>query len=252
MKNALETIHELRSVHGDFSNRDIPDEDLKTIINTCVRAANASARQSYSIIVVTDRNTVREQFGYAGSCGLLFCVDYNRIRKTASHLGHDFQPDGVVSFITGSTDTIMAAQTAAIAARALGIDSLFTNSVHRCDIRKLKETFGLPEKYCFPLIALVLGYPRTEPEAVKGRLNGPGVIHYGKYREPDRAELEELIAIYDDPSRNMGLIRDWKEKGYAHYLDWFHQAWTRGASPEKEREFYSTLRKAGFLDCTDI
>ena len=62
----------------------------------------------------------------------------------------------MIGFVTGSTDTILAAQTACIAAKSLGIDSLFTQrGLHRRDISQVFKTLNLPDKYCFPLVALV-------------------------------------------------------------------------------------------------
>ena len=84
MNETLNTLHSLRSIHGNFSDQEITDEDLRTILNASVRAANASARQSYSIVVVEDHDVMRQLCGYVGSKLLLFCVDYNRIIATAS------------------------------------------------------------------------------------------------------------------------------------------------------------------------
>ena len=55
MNETLNTIHELRTIHGNFTEQEISAQDLKTILAASVRAANASNRQSYSIIVVEDR-----------------------------------------------------------------------------------------------------------------------------------------------------------------------------------------------------
>lgn len=214
----------MRSTHGNFSKKDIEEEDLKTILDACVRAANASARQSYSIIVVNDREVVRKQFSYAGSKALLFCVDFNRIKATAEFLGKEFKSGSIQSFLTGSTDTILAAQTAAVAARSIGIDSLFTNSIYRRDINSLYEIFKLPKRHCFPLIALILGYAENETQYLKGRLAEKGVIHFDEYQNMDINEFNELVATYDDTQKHMGLIDNWKEKGYSHYLDWFSRS----------------------------
>ena len=164
MNETCKTIHSLRTTHGNFSEQAISSEDLQTILNACVRAANASARQSYSIVVVEDKAVMKKVCGFVGSKALLFCADYNRLIDTAAHLGHGFAADGVVPFVTASTDTILAAQTAAIAARSLGIDSLFTNGIHRGDMSRVYELLDLPEAHCFPLIMLVLGYANRESE----------------------------------------------------------------------------------------
>lgn len=249
MNETFKTIHDLRSTHGDFSERAISREDLQTILTACVRAANASARQSYSIVVVEDQELMKKLCGYAGSKALLFCADYNRIIDTAAHLGHSFAADGVVPFVTASTDTILAAQTAAIAARSLGIDSLFTNGIHRGDIRRVYELLDLPETHCFPLIMLVLGYANQAPEHLKGRLSGVGVVHWGKYHRPTPQELDELVQQYDDAASHLALGQVWKEKGMAHYLDWFYTVWsTRGGQREGRSQMCEMLEKAGFLE----
>ena len=82
----LETIHSLRSTHGNFTEQEVSDEDFQAILAAAVRAANASARQSYSIVVVEDSALIKQLCGYVGSKGLVFCVDYTRIIDTAELL----------------------------------------------------------------------------------------------------------------------------------------------------------------------
>lgn len=248
MNETLRTIHNLRSVH-DFSEKEVTSEDLDTILNACIRAANASARQSYSVIVVEDRSVIKELLGYNGSKALIFCVDYNRIVNTARYLNHSYQVEGIIALVTGSVDAALAAQNAAVAAKSLGIDSLFTNSVHRGDIGRIYKQFQLPEKHCFPLVTLVLGYAASEPKHLKGRLK-KGVIHFNKYQILTDGELEGVVREYDDQQRRLGLIGNWKEQEFTHYLDWFYNVWSkRGASvlPERLSQFYEILRKAEFV-----
>jgi hypothetical protein len=190
---------------------------------------------------------MKQLSGFQGSAGLVFCVDYNRIMDTAAHLGHPFTAEGVVPFVTGSTDTILAAQTAAIAARSLGIDSLFTNGVHRGDMQRVYDLLDLPAQRCFPLIMLVLGYADEEPTALKGRLNGPGVIHRGKYHRLTADELDDLVAQYDDPTTHLGLSDLWREQGMAHYLDWFYTVWSvRGGARKGRSQMAVLLEGVGF------
>ena len=245
----LSTIHNLRSTHGNFSDREVSDEELREILDAAVRAPNASARQSYSIVVVEDRELMRKLSGFQGSKALVFCVDYTRIIDAAEHLGHTFSADGIVQFVTGSTDTILAAQTAAIAARSLGIDSLFTNGVHRGNMTRVYDLLELPERYCFPLIMLVLGYADEEPKTLKGRLNGPGVIHWGRYHRLTEAELDGLVAQYDDPEIHLGMNDVWREEEMAHYLDWFCTVWSRrGGQRRGKSQMFELLGLSGFLD----
>lgn len=254
MNETLKTIHNLHTTHGNFSSREISESNLKTILNACVCAASASARQSYSIIVIDDKAVMKEYLHYVSSKALIFCVDFTRLIDTAEYLNHPFQCTGIQDFITGSTDTILAAQTAAIAATSLGIDSMFTNSIHRGDLAKLYEKLNLPSKNCFPLITLMLGYSTNEHHNTRGRLNGPGVIHYGEYQRLDKNELEDMVNEYDKSEKNMGLIffKQSAKPNFSKYFDWFYNVWCKPNSNEstqnKEAELWKILKNSGFID----
>ena len=247
MNDTLKTIFNLKSIRN-YSDKEISKVNLDIIIRASVRAANASGRQSYSIIVIDDKDLLKKYF-YSANKGLLFCVDYNRIIDAAEYLNHTFASNNIRFFITGTTDTILAAQTAVIAAKSLTIDSLFTNSIHREELDIVYDDFNLPKKFCFPLIAVCLGYPSKEPKYLKGRLTGLGVIHYNKYHRLSKEELESLIQEYDNEEDNIALSwENWKEMGFKHYLDWFYSRWSREIPTEKLKEFHLILEKSGFID----
>ena len=249
VNETVNTINRLRSIHGNFTEKDIPEETIQTILQSSVRAANASNMQSYSIVVVKDRNTMNELCGYKGSCLLLYCVDFNRLKDCAGSLGHPYFPDSIVQFVTAGINTALAAQTAAIAARSLGVDSLFTNGIHRGDMERVWKLVDLPKEHCFPLIALVLGYPTEEPAHKVGRLTGAGVIHYGKYQRLSKADLDNLTRQYDDKTLQLGLNENWESEGHKHYLDWLFKSWLRSAKPtDRETQMFSLLKRSGFVE----
>ena len=218
----LKTIHSLRSIHGNFTDRTIPDAALQAILGACVRAANAANNQSYAIIAVKDRKKMAQICGYSGSCLLVFCADYNRMK---------------------------AAQTAVIAAKSMGIDSLLTNGIHRDDMTRLWTLLDLPEMHCFPVVALVLGYPTAEPPFMMGRLTGTGVVHDDNYHHLTEAEVGELIQKYDRPAEHLALGDGWGAKGYKHYLDWYFKEWaTRNAG--EESQILRILKRSGFVEAT--
>jgi FMN reductase [NAD(P)H] len=244
----LATIAKLRTIHGDFSDKPVSDQDLETILAASVRAANASAFQSYSIVVVRDPAMQRTLCGYRGSCVLVYLADFTRIIATGKRLGHEYDPGNMELFVTASTSTILAVQTAVIAAKSLGVDSLVTNGVHRGDMERLWEKLDLPRKYCFPLIALVLGYPAKEPPYLKGRLSGQGIVHRGTFHNLTGEETDAIIRQYDDKTLHLGLNEDWDQKGYKHYLDWLHKEWLGRNRRPGETQILDRLRKAGFVE----
>ncbi|MFC2083068.1 nitroreductase family protein [Candidatus Bipolaricaulota bacterium] len=249
MNPTLQTLQDLRSTHGNFTEQQVSNEDLETILKTASRAANASNRQSYSIVIVDNQDQMRELTGYRGSRLLIFCVDFNRLIDTAAQLGREYNVRGFAPFLTGAVDAALAAQTAVIAATSLGIDSLFSNGIHRGDIRRIYDSLRLPKRHCFPLIALVLGYADAEPGKLRGRLTGPGVIHHGEYTRATSEELAEIIAQCDDPETGLGLNIPWKEKGFDHFLEWFFDVWSkRFPTSEGRTQLFEQLVNAGFVE----
>ena len=196
-----------------------------------VRAANASARQSYSIIVLDDHDQMQTLVGYRASRALVFCVDFHRLSLLAERLGCSFDENNIIGFVTASIDTSLAVQTAVIAARSLGVDSLITNGMHRNPPELVHQELNLPTTSVFPLITVLLGYPLDDDQPPRGRLRTEHVIHQGTYREPDAAELDQIITAYDDPTGGLGLGQ-WDPQDFEHYLKWFFQRWCSSPSPQ--------------------
>jgi nitroreductase len=245
----LKTIRSLRTIHGNFLDKPLPESDLQTILQATIRAANASNMQSYSIVVVKDRAKMKAVCTYQGSCMLLYCVDFNRLRASAESLGYSYFPDNIEEFVIASINASLAAQTAVITAKSMGIDSLVTNGIHRGDMERVWKLLDLPQTYCFPLIALVLGYPTEEPPYQMGRLDGPGVIHYESYHRPTKDEVRDITSQYDETERHLALNENWKARGYKHYMDWWFKDWLDDSKPtDRETQMLRFLRRSGFVE----
>jgi FMN reductase [NAD(P)H] len=248
MAETLRTIKELQTTHGAFLKKPIKKSMLDDVIRAAVRAANASARQSYSIIALRSAERVKSVCGYAGTAALVFCIDFSRLVDLSERIGSPWKPEGTQAFITGSTDTILAAQTACIAASDMGLGTLFTNSLHRRPLDDVFEDLNLPEQYCFPLITLVLGYPRRKTTKLRGRISGPGVVHADVYRRLDAEEMDAMVAQYDKPASRLATSQGWRKNGFDHYLNWFFEDWCAMVEPSGKRDAaHSKLIEVGLL-----
>ena len=249
VNETVKTIGSLRTIHGNFLDKPLPESALQTILQASIRAANASNMQSYSIVVVKDRATMKAVCMYQGSCVLLYCVDFNRLKASAESLGYSYFPDNIEMFVTAGINTVLAVQTAVIAAKSLGIDSLITNGIHRGDMDRVWKLLDLPQTSCFPLIAVVLGYPTQEPPYQMGRLDGPGVIHNEHYHRLSKDEVTDITGQYDEKERHLALNENWKAQGYKHYLDWWFKDWLGGSKPtDRETQMLRFLRRSGFVE----
>ena len=195
--------------------------DLKIILDSCVKGANAANRQSYSIIVVRGMDRVAKVTGcFKAPVALVFCADYNRVYKVGERLGHPVDYDSIFYYLTAHTDAVIAAQTAVMTASSLGIGNLFTNSIHnlpRKDIAELCQQLEIPEEHCFPVTAVLLGYEAggTHPKA--GKLTGKGIIHFDKYTKLSDSEADDIISEVNNPNNHFG-----DAGGCKNFLEFFY------------------------------
>ncbi len=253
MNETLKTINELHSVRK-FSTKEISKDFLDQILNASIRAGNSGNRQVYSIIVVSEPKLLKKYF-YASNKALIFLVDFHRWVSLAKHLDFDIESsiDGLRGFTMSSMDAMLAAQNAALAAKSLGIDSLFTSSLHRGNFEEIYKEFDLPEKLCFPFLSLALGYSDEPPKPLKGRIT-KGIIHYDTYHPLTDEELTEQILDYDDPDNHLSFVTPEQiaKAGFKHALGYYFGKWSITEPNEKIRTFYQRLEKSGFLRVNDF
>lgn len=246
MNDTIKNIQSLKTTRSsNFSEEKISNENFDIIIESCVKAPNASNRQSYSIIVLDDEE--KEKLGLKGDKILLFLVDFHRHECLKEYLGKNISFNHFQPFLTGVIDVSLAVQNAVIAANSLNIGYLTTNDTYTRDLDKIFDLFKLPKKGCFPLLYLCLGYPKDKTISQKSRIDIKHIVHYGKYNDYNQNEIISIVNEYD--SVELELFTNWKEKGYKTYLDWFYDKWLPSLEKqEKSLKLIDLLKRIGFLD----
>lgn len=245
----LKTIFSLKSTRK-FSTKSIPRKNIDIILDAAIHASNSGNRQVYSIIVVDDPTLLKKYF-YGSNKTLVFLIDYNRWLDLAEALGASIEDsfEGMVDFTMSSMDAMLAAQNAALAAKSLGIDTLFTSSLHRETLDTVYHLFNLPTKYCFPYLSLALGYALDTDTYPKGRVK-TGVIHWGTYHHMTAEELTAQIAQYDEDSNRLGFRSktEWQKDGFAHYLNYYFSRFTKASLTPVVKAFYRALNNTKLLE----
>jgi FMN reductase [NAD(P)H] len=246
MNETITNIFNLKTTRSNNFNEDkISKEKFDTILKACVHAPNASNRQSYSIIILTDEE--KKKLRLNGDQVLLFLVDFYRHECLKEYLGKKNSLIHFQAFLTGIIDVSLAIQTAVIAAHSLEIGYLVTNDTYTKDLDIIFDLFKLPQKGCFPLVYLCLGYPKNNNTDQKGRIDLKHILHKGYYKNYSKDEISEIIKEYDQ--KELELFTNWKEKGYKTYLDWFYDKWTPSLeNKEKSLHLVDIIKKTGFLD----
>jgi nitroreductase len=229
MNETLDLLMNRGSVRR-YKNRDIPDETLDKIIRTGIRSPTAGDLQSYSIIVVRERERKEklahlcddQAFISSAPVLLVFCIDSHRIKRWAELSGVDFRP----GLWTGVWDSMITAQTIAIAAEAQGLGSVYIGDIiDNCS--EIMDLLRLPE-YVLPIVMLCIGYPDQEKKSTK-RIDC--VVFDEEYNLSD----DEIKRCYE----NAGLDVHMAEAIAAHYSKEF--------LGKVKKSLTKGLEKSGFI-----
>lgn len=207
--NTLNVIMQRRSVRA-YAHQDISPEDKVAILEATLRAPTAGNMMLYSIIEVEDQELKNQ---LAVSCDnqpfiakapyvLLFVADYQRwmdifqkdhAPKRAVELGLKPRTPQEGDLLLAICDTLIAAQTAVIAAESLGIGSCYIGDILE-NYKTHQMMFGLP-RYVLPVALLCFGYPKQGllNKKLVERFDRQFVVHKNGYHRLSSTELENMV-----------------------------------------------------------
>lgn len=174
MNETLELIHSRHSVRA-YADRPIPRDLIDQICECAMRAPTAGNQQLYSILEIQDP-VLKEQL--SESCDhqpfiakaplvLLFAADYQRwfdyfrqsgVEAWCLAQGEKLRYPAEGDLMLACCDTLIAAQTAVIAAEALGIGSCYIGDILE-QYEFHRELLNLPQ-YVLPVTMLCFGYEK--------------------------------------------------------------------------------------------
>lgn len=213
MNKTIDLLKSHRSIRR-FLNKKIEEQKVKAIIEAAQSASTSSFLQTYTIIRVNNKSTLKEiskirdiellsqrqpesaqseNQDYIVSCGLflVFCADLYRLKFISDSKNYNIKIGNIESLIIATVDTAIAAQNAMIAAESLGLGGVYVGSI-RNNPQKMCELLKIP-KYVYPIFGMSLGYPAQEVEK-KPRLPINVVFKNEKY---DITGDIEQIELYD-------------------------------------------------------
>jgi len=242
----LETIGKLRTIHWDFNEKKVSDSELRKIIEYGMRAAHSTNLANYSVVVIDDTEIIKKLVADTGNARCcIFCIDHTKTVAAMKLLEHDYTPDSSWYHLFADLYDVYAfAQTSVIAAKSMGIDSLVTNGNFRVDINEAKKLLNLPEKYCFPVIAVLFGYSDKPENEITGRISVDHVLHFNKYSNADENGLRKIIGEMDK------IYPEYIDGEYAYTLDWYFGEWLKNGTGEpdsRDINLRDNLLQSGYI-----
>jgi nitroreductase len=202
----LELVYRHGSVRK-YKPDPIPVETIETIISAAQRTSTSSNMQAYSVVAVMDTAT---RARLAELCGnqehiaqapvfLTWCADLARLDRACELRGYTQVSAYVENFLVAAVDAAIAAQTAALAAEALGLGICYIGSI-RNHTQAVIDLLELP-RLVFPITGMTVGWPAAEP-LIRPRLPLDGVLHWECY---DRTGQDEALIGYDRAMATTGI-----------------------------------------------
>jgi len=210
MHETLQLIEKRHSVRV-YADRKITRETIDQICECAMRAPTAGNMQLYSILEIQDQSL---KMKLAESCDhqpfiaqaplvLLFAADYQRwfdyflqsgVREWCAARDETLRYPGEGDLMLACCDTLIAAQTAVIAAEALGIGSCYIGDILE-QYEFHRDLLDLPQ-YVIPVTMLCFGYEKEHRYEKRRTPRFPlnSIRHIDRYTRMTAEELDAMIA----------------------------------------------------------
>ncbi len=222
----LELLLRHRSVRS-FTSDEVSDDVITAVVAAAQSAASSSNNQSWSVVEVRDRGRLRRLVTEAKGSDLiadapvvlLFVADWSRASDIAQWQGEAADAAAYLeSTLVGFVDAGIAAQSAVVAAEALGLGTVYLGSL-RNHAEITADEIGLPQGAAVAF-GVAIGWPDPEDTAgIKPRLPQRAVRSRERYRRIERDDVdayEEALAAYN---ASQGRTGNWTRQVVARVRD---------------------------------
>jgi FMN reductase (NADPH)/FMN reductase [NAD(P)H] len=230
VNETIEVIQNRRSVRA-YQDKPIDRDTADLIIHSAMRAPTAGNMMLYSIVEI-DNQELKEKL--ARSCDnqhfiaraplvLLFLADYQRwfdyflasdVASYCEAKGKTLRFPGEGDLLLACCDALIAAQTAVIAAEAVGVGSCYIGDIME-NYEYHQELLDLPQ-YTFPITLLCFGYPTDSAAARKLQPRYPreAICFKDRYQRLEGAALAHVFESRG-PSRHSSAAQNFGQHVYS-------------------------------------
>ena len=180
-------------------------DNLLDAANNCPSGGNIQPLSIITIQSIEGREYLGEMIGSQpwvknAPLSMIFCIDFNRIKKWATISNVHFQGENAFShFLIAYADLMCAAQNVTMTAESFGLGSVYVGSIQGI-IDEIREHFSIP-KLVLPMMLLCIGYPESIPNTIP-KLERKVITHKEKYNDLTNLEIEQAYndkyGIFDE------------------------------------------------------
>ncbi len=230
-----------RKTIRNYSDKDVPAELLKSLIEDAMQAPTTGGMQLYSVIVTRNEEMKQKLAPHHfnqrmitdAPVVLTFCADFNRFDKWCEASNAVPCYSNMQSFISALLDVTIFAQQFNTAAEMAGLGCCYIGTT-TYNAPQIAETLGLP-KMVVPVVTLSVGYPANpdgEPKAE--RLPVEAVVHEEMYHDYSAECVKELYAEKEALAINKHYVEENSKETLA-------QVFTDVRYPKDSNETFSKI-----------
>jgi FMN reductase (NADPH) len=209
MNQTIDLMNAHRSIRK-FTDREVNDRTLATIIAAAQCAATSHFVQAYTVIRVRDMDKRQTIASLAGPQAwvarapvfLVFCADLNRLEAVCRIHDTAAEKGWAEQFVTATVDAALLAQNVLLAAESLGMGGVFIGGI-RNDPQTVCDLLAIPDQ-AYPVFGMCLGWPAHDPPP-KPRLPVEAVLFTDRY---PAGHDQGLLEDYDRTTNHYFLNRD--------------------------------------------
>lgn len=200
MNEIIKSLKSRRSLRV-FSEKDIPEDVRKTILNAALEAPSAGNMTLYTILDIREQalklllsvTCDNQRFIAEAPMVLVFCADYYRWYKAFEKNCDYVRTPDKGDFLLACADTFIAAQNCVVAAESLGLGSCYIGDITEY-FEAHRELLSLPQ-YVVPVCMLVIGYPKeSQLERKKPRrFSLEDIVYKDSYDVKKAEEMERML-----------------------------------------------------------
>jgi len=190
----MKTINTRKTIRK-YTNKDVPEDLLKTLLEKAERTPTMGNLQLYSVVITRNEEKKAQlapaHFNQPMVMGapvvLTFCADFRRTTLWAENRKATPGYDNFLSFLNAATDALLYCQTFCNLAEEEGLGTCFLGTTIY-NPKTIIEALQLP-RLVMPVATITLGWPAEDP-ALTDRLPIDSIIHHETYEDytPDRID----------------------------------------------------------------
>jgi nitroreductase family protein len=190
----MKTINTRKTIRK-YTNKDVSEDLLKTLLEKAERTPTMGNLQLYSVVITRNEEKKAQlapaHFNQPMVMGapvvLTFCADFRRTTLWAENRKATPGYDNFLSFLNAATDALLYCQTFCNLAEEEGLGTCFLGTTIY-NPKAIIEALQLP-RLVMPVATITLGWPDEDP-ALVDRLPIDSIIHHETYEDytPDRID----------------------------------------------------------------